>query len=348
MILALALSARAGDLLHVGNSYTFFNDLELRTRALLSEMAPAEWSDGRTQRLADGGLRFTDHVSRTAQAGSAWEASLAGTDTWDWVILQEQSQIPGFPQRQAEFQDSLAAAGTLDDLVEARGAQTMFLLTWGRRDGDSGNAARFPDFSTMEGYLEEGYAAYRDATSTSARPTWIAPAGPAFARIHAAEIARGVDPRAAESRFARLYVEDGSHPSPLGTYLVACVVAGAITGETVLGRAPSPGVSSEDAAWLQEAAEATVHDGAMPYTYPWTSAQDTGTPEDTATPDDTAGPTDSGGARQDTASEDTAEAVNPVKDEGCGCATTPSRPQAGWMASLLAMATLAARRRPRR
>jgi hypothetical protein len=337
-LVALLARAHADDLLHVGNSYTFFNDLELVTRGLLAQADAERWSEGRTVRLADGGLRFVDHLDRAGQAGTAWNTALAGTDTWDWVVLQEQSQIPGFPQDQSDFRASRRAAADLDDRVETAGARTVFLLTWGRRLGDESNRERFPDFATMQAALTEGYLAYRDATSTEARPTWIAPAGPAFARVHADVLAAGEDPLAPGSRFSRLYTEDGSHPSPLGTYLAACVLTGTITGRRTTGLASIPGVPPEDAGWLQTTADATVRDAALPFTYPWTDAppQDSGT--DTATGD--SGP--EAAAPDDTA----AQAGDSAPDCGCG-SEGPRHSAAPFTLVLATFGIFASRRRSR-
>ena len=333
-VLLLVRVASADDLLHVGNSYTFFNDLELVTRGLLAQADAARWSEGRTVRLADGGLRFVDHLARTEQDGSGWQAALAGTDTWDWVVLQEQSQIPGFPQDQSDFRASRRAAQDLDERVEASGAQTLLLLTWGRRAGDEANRERFPDFTTMQAALTDGYLAYRDATSTEARPTWIAPAGPAFARVYAATLTAGEEPLAAGSRFSRLYTEDGSHPSPLGTYLTACVLTGTITGRPTSGLLPSPGVTADDAAWLQSAADATVHDTALPFTYPWSGTSpddgDTGAATDTAQVDTGDGP-DTAAPDSETDGDDT---------HACGCDSSPAPASTGWRVPLLALLAL--------
>lgn len=341
MLIALVPSALAADLLHVGNSYTFFNDLEQRTREVLAAVAPDAWREGQTTRLADGGLRFVDHRDRASTAGSPWQAALAGETDWNWVVLQEQSQLPGFPQVQGEFRQSLEAAATLDDLAEARGAQTLFLLTWGRRDGDATNAARFPDFPTMQAHLAEGYLAYRDTTSTPQRPTWIAPAGPAFARVYEAEVAAGRDPLASESAFRRLYVEDGSHPSPLGTYLTACVIAASITGATTKGTLPPAGIAVADAEWLQHAADDTVHDATLPFTYPWSVASGGGSETGTDSGDPQTEDTSEDGREPSDTSDTSGDASAPPA-EGCGCTSAgPSAPLLGWLA------VFAARRRRR-
>jgi hypothetical protein len=350
--------AAAADLALLGNSYSFFNDLDVQVRALLAEADPAAWAEGDTVRLADGGLRFVDHRQRIGQSGSAWATAFAPGATWDWVILQEQSQIPGFPEGQADIEASVVAAGELDDVAEAAGAQSVFLLTWGRRAGDADNEWLYPDFETMQGLLSAGYARYRDTTSTTDRPTWIAPAGPAFARVHADERAAGVDPLASTSRFSRLYTGDGSHPSPLGTYLAACVLVGTLTGQATVGLSPVGGVSAEDAAWLQAAADATVADATLGYTYPWqggagdggSGGASDGAAGDGGGSDGAAG--DDGGsdgaAGDDGAAADTGPGVpvgTPAKvSRDGGCASAPASPAA---AGALGALVVAARRRRR-
>jgi uncharacterized protein (TIGR03382 family) len=185
------------------------------------------------------------------------------------VILQDQSQVPGFPQTEPEWQASYDGAIVLDGLADTAGAETLFFLTWGRREGDLQNPNLFPDFPTMQAALTGGYVAYRDATSTGDRPTWIAPVGPAFALVYDDVVAGGGDPLDPSSRFWRLYVDDGSHPSALGTYLAACVFYDAITGEACAGREATT-VDPLDAEWLQEAADAVVFDDSLGFTYPWT------------------------------------------------------------------------------
>lgn len=318
------------DLLFLGNSYTFQNELDQRVREALVGLDAATWQDGETVRLAEGGQTFTGHLARTAEDGSAWQAALAVDGaTWDFVVLQEQSQIPGFPTTNTEYRASVDAAVALDDLAEARGAQVFFLNTWARRDGDAQNADRFPDFLTMEAHLEAGYLEYRDRTSTAERPTWIAPAGPAFARVHAGVLAAGGDPASPESDFARLYSADGSHPSALGTWLAAYVVATSMTGRTPVGLPTPSGLEDADALLVQTAAADTVFDSTLVYTYPWTGSGGTDTGTDTAAAKDTDSPADPGPAAEGQPAD-------------CGCST--SRPPWGTAALMLAL-TFVRRRR---
>lgn len=307
-------------LLLLGNSYTQANDLDLRVDALLEEGQPA-WAPVDTARLADGGLTLVDHLDRATTSGTAWYEALSGSQTWTWVLLQDQSQVPGFPQTEPTWVASRDAALALDDLVEARGGQTWFLLTWGRRDGDSTNPEIYPDYLTMQAALEEGYRAYQSATSTPERPTWIAPAGPAFRVVYQSVLDGGGDPLDRESRFYALYQSDGSHPSPHGTYLVACVLYASLTGASPLGLG-APAEVAADATWLQEAAWSAVSDTSLGYTYPWSGGGETGIP-DTGAPD--SGTLDSASETGDPADTGTSGTVD-SGDEGepkgpCGCGT---------------------------
>lgn len=305
LLTALSGPASAASALFLGNSYTHVNGLDQLVLALLQEGQPA-WADGDASRLTDGGLTFVDHVTRIGTEGSPWRAAL-GPDgpSYDWVILQEQSQIPGFPASTADFAASLEAAEALDEIAAAHGAATVFYLTWGRESGDPTNPDIYPDFVTMEARLEAGYAAYRDATSAAERPTWIAPVGPAFAAVYRDSVLSGDDPDGGDSRFAQLYSEDGSHPSALGSYLAAAVFYATLTGASPEGLSPSAGVSAEDAAWAQIVARTVVFDEALGYTYPWSEAADSGAPDtgaadsgaaDSGAPDSgAADPADTGG-----------------------------------------------------
>ena len=316
-LLALTSVGWSQSILLVGNSYTFFNDLDRTSIALLEAGAPADWAGGQGAKLAGGGLTFEAHLANTQDKKSPWYRALAsGDQAWDWVVLQEQSQIPGFPETNPDNQSSVVAAAGLDDLVEARGGETVFLMTWGRREGDALNESLFPDFSTMQERLQEGYLRYRDETGTDARPTWIAPAGLAFAHIHDGIVTDGGDPLAAESLFSSLYTDDGSHPSPFGTYLTASVIYVTVTGESAVGLPdPSGAIEATILQQLQEAADAAVFGSTKLLDYPWET--DTPDPEDTGEPD--SGTPDTSDPSQDT-DEDTDEPDTAGEDlDKSGC-----------------------------
>lgn len=313
-------------MLFLGNSYTFQGALDDVVEAMYADAgAPVV-----AERLAEPGWTFTRHVEAIETDGSVWQ--LAFDAPRAWVVLQEQSQIPGFPEGQADLVASRDAAVALDGLATANGARTLFLMTWGRRDGDEQNAALYPDFPTMQEALAAGYLDYAALASADGTPAWVAPAGLAWARVYDEVVAGGGDPLDPTSAFYGLYVSDGSHPSQRGTYLTACVVYASLTGESPVGLGAPEGVA--DAAYLQGVAAQVVFDGEG-IVYPWESAEDTGvdiggevdTGGDTGAPD-----TDPSGDTDDTSGA-------PTDTSGCGCDT--SQTSAGWLALALAVGAAA-------
>ena len=285
-VFAFVLPTYATDVLFIGNSYTGYNDLA----GTVSEVFRAASSEAATDALTGGGLTLADHAGRASDTGTAWHTKLvAEASMLEWVVLQDQSQVPGFPDTEPMWTASRDGAIVLNDMVAAAGAQTIFFLTWGRRDGDSMNEWMYPDFSTMQERLNLGYVAYASATTTADRPVWIAPVGPAFQVIHDDMISSGIEPTSAGNDFYELFTGDGSHPSPLGTQLVAYVFYASITGESPVGLTIPEGMDTSQVTRLQEAAYAVVFDDSDAFTFPWEAAsedfEDTGTIGDTATPD---------------------------------------------------------------
>lgn len=312
MVLWLATAA-ASDGLFVGNSYTASRDLDRLTREALRALG----DDGATGRLTADGLRWVDHVARAETPGTPWEEALVRAPSpVDWGVLQEQSQILGFDADTAERRDSLQAAITLDGWLADQGAQTVLLLTWGRRDGDATLPALYPDFLRMQDRLNGGTVATRDALSTAERPVWIAPAGLAWRALHLD------DPEA----FAALYQPDGSHPSIAGAWLTACVIAVSWTGRDPAPLDPPDGLDPALAEALRDACRAVVLDGrddGLGLSYPWSAPP-------------AADSADPAGPEADPPAE-------PPPPTGCGCATGAGP---GGLAAL-PLAGLAVRRRSR-
>jgi hypothetical protein len=281
---ALAEDAR---ILMLGNSYTQQGDMQVHVAAALEGAVPS-WTDVYTERLTAGGLTLADHAARAdgSEGETAWsEALVTGPDagSWDIVVLQDQSQVPGFPQTEPMWQDSRDGAVILDGLIADGGGETLFLMTWGRRDGDASNPTLYPDFSTMQERLMDGYLAYADACSSGERQAWIAPAGLAFQQVHDGIVAAGEDPTADGSLFHKLYSGDGSHPDVAGSYLAGLAVAVGITGRSVVGIDHPPEIDGETAAALQQAAvDAAQPFGDVPYRWAFEWA-DYESPEDVYT-----------------------------------------------------------------
>ncbi len=176
--------------LFIGNSYTYVNNLP----GLVMALSAGEAKPLDAEMVVEGGAT----LDQLWAEGDALAAIRRGN--WDYVVLQEQSNlgsglvINGIQQ----IGDPSAFEGSVrrfDSAIGEAGATTVLYLTWARRSApqtqDTLNAA----------YL----ASAEDVHAT------VAPVGPAWEL--ARESGQGWD----------LYQGDGSHPSPAGSYLAACV-----------------------------------------------------------------------------------------------------------------------------
>jgi hypothetical protein len=249
--------------LFVGNSYTFGNDLPLLQQQLLPLGVPM-WKQVDVQSEAPGGYRWVQHGRDATTPGTPLYRYLQpSTDPafqWNVVVLQEQSQIPGFSQTSQYWQESLSGLKVLHGLVAKKKAVTLLMMTWGRRTGDTTNQALFPDFKTMQTRLANGYRSFARLAGSPSAPIHIAPVGVAFEAIYDRLVAEGKQPTDQSSLFSRLYESDNSHPSPLGSYLAAVVIYAATTGRdpSLLTWNISPPLSAADQKALLEAAKQAV------------------------------------------------------------------------------------------
>jgi uncharacterized protein DUF4886 len=213
--------------LFIGNSYTYVNDLP----AMVAELTRAGGHQIETGMAAEGGLTLADHV-----ASSATQATLA-SGHWDIVVLQEQSQIPAV----AEFRTSQMdpAARTLIHTIRLAGSRAMFFLTWAHRDGWPENG--LPDYARMQDQIDDAYLRLAGELLVP-----IAPVGVAWATVVSQNARPG------------LWQDDGSHATPAGTYLAACVFYAAIFVASPVGLGYEAGLPKETAASLQAVAAETV------------------------------------------------------------------------------------------
>ena len=266
--------------LFIGNSYTSFNSLHDMFANIMKDGIP-EWSDSLfTRSVNPGGRKLFQHLA-DVEGGGALQSLLAPAETndnrWKWVVLQDQSQLPGFylwGEPGSEFATSLSAAEGLDDYIEAAGGQTMFFLTWGRHTQDNHNPSFYTDFLTMQEYLTEGYMRYMDAASTPERPAYLAPVGIVFQTIHNDLVDQGITPTDPDTLFTKLYTGDGSHPAPPGTYAAALTIFSSMTGidPTTIKWFPTS-IDQATADALQDAVKRTIvatFESEF-ITYPWTS-----------------------------------------------------------------------------
>ena len=111
----------------VGNSFTNAHHLQEMVKAMLEQDA-AYGGDIYALRFRKPSSRWTEDVQDPNLHSTIAER------TWTWVILQEQSQVPGFAgtQYQRDFDLSFNATIKLNDWIDKEAhSETILLMTWG-------------------------------------------------------------------------------------------------------------------------------------------------------------------------------------------------------------------------
>jgi hypothetical protein len=191
--------------LFIGNSYVYFNNLG----DLVAGIAASQKGGPTiTPTLAvRGGTTLRFHLD----GGPGIKALESGQ--WDFVILQEQSQLSGrVVDGKPTVGDPSTFYASVREFVQKirrTNASPLLYMTWARRD--------------QPGQLAELSKAYM--TIGNELNVKVMPVG------HAWEEARR------RWLSADLYLYDGSHPTATGSYLTACVIYASITGRTPQGAA---------------------------------------------------------------------------------------------------------------
>lgn len=221
----------------VGNSYTATNNLP----QLISDVAESAGDVLLYNSNAPGGYTFEMHTTNTTTLDQI------ALGTWDYVVLQEQSQIPSFPIDQVEV-ECFPFATALDSLIRAANActETMFFMTWGRKDGDAANCAFWPPVCTYDGMdslLHERYMMMGNENEAE-----VSPVGAVWHYL------RDTHPE------IELYIGDGSHPSAAGSYAAACTFYAAIFRNDPTLITYDFTVTADQASIIREATKLIVYD----------------------------------------------------------------------------------------
>ncbi|SET98931.1 SGNH/GDSL hydrolase family protein [Stigmatella erecta] len=190
--------------LFIGNSYTSVNDLPGMLAAFVEHLMPG--LPFSTEAIAPGGATLRSHLRQ----GVASQRIRDGG--WQYVVLQEQSQLGGMHIDGEAFLGPpeaifYPAARQLVAQAMAAGAKPLLYMTWSRRENLSAQRLLTHAYASMASELGAG----------------LAPVGVAWERVRR------------ERPALELYAEDGSHPAPAGTYLSACVMFSSLFRQPCLG-----------------------------------------------------------------------------------------------------------------
>lgn len=229
--------AQTTQVLFIGNSYTSVNNLPELTRQLALSLGDTLVVSSSTP----GGYTFQGHISNTATQ------NLIAQGGWDYVVLQEQSQLPSFPPGQVATECYPYASDLVNGIrAHSPCADAVFYMTWGRENGDAQNCASWPPVCTYEGMQERLRTSYLQMAQDNNAE--CAPAGMAWKRVRD------------EYPAIDLYASDGSHPSVAGSYLVACTMYSIFLRTSTVGATFTSTLDPVTAATLQQVASSVVLD----------------------------------------------------------------------------------------
>jgi len=178
--------------LFVGNSYTYFWNLPQQ----VSAMAESQGIEIITRQSTVGGSNLEEHWNRKRNTTSR---DLIENGDWDFVVMNNHSMST------IDTPEDFDTYGKLfTDLIKSKGAEPVLYMTWARKWNP-----------LMQETITNGYNNLAKATGSH-----VVPVGP----IWMESISLQPD--------INLYFEDGSHPSPEGTYLTALAFFRFFTGES--------------------------------------------------------------------------------------------------------------------
>ena len=186
--------------LFIGNSYTAQNNMT----SMIDSLATSEGNTLIYEVLAPGGETLKSHAASSLTYAKIREQK------WDYVVLQEQSQIPSFPWSQFNS-DCVPFAKQLVDSIRRNNECTipLFFGTWGRENGDS----QWDSTNTFLKMNTRLYNSYQYLAKQNAAH-FIA-VGMAYDAIK--------EPGGGAVSFDELYEPDESHPTKEASYLIACM-----------------------------------------------------------------------------------------------------------------------------
>lgn len=203
-------SVKPVKVLFIGNSYTYYHNMP----QICIGMAASTGDVLITDQSTVGGYRLSQHCADSTtlakiKKGSTDYNNNKASTSWDYVVVQEHSQLPSNPADEIE-KNVLPYAHFLDSLIHLYNvtAHTVFYQTWGRKNGDSSRCAKWTPvctYSGMDSLLQLNYAMLAKKNNAL-----LSPVGSVWKYIREQYPA------------IELYYKDESHPSAAGSYAAAC------------------------------------------------------------------------------------------------------------------------------
>lgn len=198
------IEANAGQKLRVffiGNSYTYTNNLPKMIADIATSMGDTLIYEDHTP----GGYKWQDHWAPPQDPC----VGKIKTANWDYVVLQEQSQLPAFSTLGPSHPTYIYAQQFTKLIRDSAVCTTpMFYMTWGYKNGDAPNCPSMPymcNYLSMDSVIRMRYLELTDSFNAVVSPVGAV-------RRYIRQHHPGIE----------LYTADGSHPEVAGTYAAAC------------------------------------------------------------------------------------------------------------------------------
>ncbi len=223
--------------LFLGNSYTSYNNLPQLVQSLSASAGKTLIIDSNMP----GGMTVSGHVNDATSIAKIRQGN------WDYVVIQEQSQIPSIDYYR--YNDMYPAITDLKTLVEQFNPCTRMItyMTWGRRFGgqqcDPTNthcSPVFVDFNHMQDSLTSAYTEISDKLNIQ-----CAPVGVAWQNV------------LNDTTFI-LHSNDNSHPTIDGSYVAALSIYSSIWKQQSIGIAFNAGLTQSRALYYQQMSDNTM------------------------------------------------------------------------------------------
>jgi PKD repeat protein len=223
--------------LFLGNSYSSYNNLPQLVQSLSSSAGKTLIIDSNMP----GGLSMSGH------ANNATTFSKISQGNWDYVILQEQSQMPTIDFYR--YNEMYPAITDLKSLIEQYNpcAKIITYMTWGRRYGGQqcGPGATycspvFVDFNHMQDSLTSAYLEISEQLNIQ-----CAPVGLTWQNI-------------LNDTTLILHSNDNSHPNIDGSYVAALSIYSLIWKQPSNGIAFNAGLTQSRALYYQQMSDNTI------------------------------------------------------------------------------------------
>ena len=223
--------------LFLGNSYSSYNNLPQLVQSLSSSAGKTLIIDSNMP----GGFTMSGH------ANDATTFSKISQGNWDYVILQEQSQMPTIDFYR--YNDMYPAMTSLKSLIEQYNpcAKIITYMTWGRQYGGQqcGPGATycspvFVDFNHMQDSLTSAYLEISEQLNIQ-----CAPVGLTWQNI-------------LNDTTLILHSNDNSHPNIDGSYVAALTIYSSIWKQPSNGIAFNAGLTQSRALYYQQMSDNTI------------------------------------------------------------------------------------------